>query len=79
MIYLLKLIYDVLDGSHNFYLGIAQSDRSRINVTFHLPSNDLEDKFLQEAESVGLVELKGHPSVGGIRASLYNGMPIEGA
>lgn len=55
------------------------SDRSRTNAVFHLPSNELEEKFITEAEAIGLIELRGHPSVGGIRASMYNGMPIEGA
>lgn len=57
---------------------MAILDRSRTNAVFHLPSNELEEKFLKESEAVGLVELRGHPSVGGIRVSMYNGMPMEG-
>jgi phosphoserine aminotransferase len=50
-----------------------------MNLTWRLPSEDLERRFVQEAAALGLVELKGHRSVGGIRASLYNAMPLAGA
>ena len=72
------LLYDRIDGS-DFYRGTAEPDsRSLMNVTFRLPSEELERRFLAEAERRDLVGLKGHRSVGGLRASLYNAMPIEG-
>ena len=71
-------LYDFLDSSE-FYAGTAaKHDRSLMNVTFRLPSDDLTDRFLKEAESQGLAALKGHRSIGGVRASLYNAMPPEG-
>ena len=74
-----KLLYDVLDGSGGFYAGHARPDcRSDMNVTFRLPDEVTEKDFLKGAESRGLVDLKGHRSVGGIRASIYNAMPVEG-
>lgn len=74
------LLYDAIDQSGGFYRGHAATDsRSQMNVTWRMPSEDLEKKFLEEAKSRGLVELKGHRSVGGLRASLYNAMPIDGA
>ncbi|HWB12384.1 MAG TPA: 3-phosphoserine/phosphohydroxythreonine transaminase [Pirellulales bacterium] len=74
-----KLLYDVIDESRGFYRGHAQPDgRSLMNVTFRLPDDDTQSEFLKQAKSRGLVELKGHRSVGGIRASIYNAMPIEG-
>lgn len=75
-----KLVYDVIDGHSDFYKGHAkQNCRSRMNVTFNLPSEELLAKFIQEAGTAKLDALKGHRSVGGIRASLYNAMPPEGA
>jgi len=75
-----KLIYDAIDGSGGFYTGTVadKSARSHMNVTFRLPSEEVTEKFLKEASSKGLVALKGYRSVGGIRASIYNAMPIEG-
>lgn len=74
-----KLLYDVLDGSDGFYEGHAQQDcRSLMNVTFRLPSDELTNKFVDEAKSHNLTDLKGHRSVGGIRASIYNAMPVAG-
>lgn len=73
------LLYDAIDQSGGFYRGHAATDsRSQMNVTWRMPSEDLEKKFLEEAKLHGLVELKGHRSVGGLRASLYNAMPIDG-
>jgi len=75
-----KLLYEAIDGSEGFYRGHAQPDsRSMMNVTFRLPGEDLEKQFLQAAAERSLVELKGHRSVGGIRASLYNAVPFEAA
>jgi phosphoserine aminotransferase len=73
------LLYEAIDASGGFYRGHARPDsRSRMNVTWRLPDEDLERAFVDEARADGLVELKGHRSVGGIRASIYNAMPIEG-
>jgi len=72
------VVYDAIDGSGGFYRGHAQKDsRSRMNVTFRLPSEDLEKAFLKEAQAEGLDGLKGHRSVGGLRASIYNACPID--
>lgn len=73
-----KLIYDVLDNT-KFYKPHAKSDaRSLMNITFRLPSDELTDKFVKEAQAQGLDGLKGHRNIGGIRASTYNAMPRAG-
>ena len=73
-----KLLHDVIDSS-DFYRGHALPDsRSLINVTFRLPSEELEKQFVNETTQAGLDGLKGHRSVGGIRASIYNAFPREG-
>jgi len=73
-----KLLYDVLDNS-NFYKILAHpKNRSTMNVTFNINENILLEKFLNEAENEGFFALKGHSLVGGIRASIYNAMPLEG-
>ena len=73
-----KLLYDAIDAT-DFYRGHADPDsRSMMNVTFRLPSEDLEKKFAGQATAVGLDGLKGHRSVGGIRASIYNAFPRAG-
>ena len=75
-----SLVYDAIDDSEGFYRGHADpGSRSLMNVTWRLPSADLDGRFVQDAAAAGLVELKGHRSVGGIRASLYNAMPLAGA
>ena len=75
-----KLLYDAIDGSDGFYRGHADKDsRSFMNVTFRLPNEELEKKFVAEALEKNLSGVKGHRSVGGMRASIYNAMPIEGA
>jgi phosphoserine aminotransferase len=72
------LLYKAIDGM-DFYAGTAEKDsRSLMNVTFRLPSEDLEKQFVQDAVAAGLGGLKGHRSVGGCRASIYNSMPMEG-
>ncbi|HEY4235221.1 MAG TPA: 3-phosphoserine/phosphohydroxythreonine transaminase [Lacipirellulaceae bacterium] len=74
-----KLLYDVIDASGGFYGGHAQPNcRSLMNVTFRLPSDEMTAKFLAGAKERGLADLKGHRSVGGIRASIYNAMPVAG-
>jgi phosphoserine aminotransferase len=72
-------LYDVIDRSDGFYRGHAHSDsRSMMNVTWRLAGEELEKDFIRQAHDRGLVELKGHRSVGGIRASIYNAMPLDG-
>ena len=73
-----KLIYDYLDASPMFTARAQQGSRSLMNVCFNAKSEELEAKFLAEATKRGLDGLKGHRSAGGIRASTYNAMPIEG-
>jgi phosphoserine aminotransferase len=73
------LLYDAIDRHPDFYRPHAQeSSRSLMNVTFRLPSEELDAQFLAEASARGLKQLKGHRSVGGVRASIYNAMPVEG-
>ena len=73
------LIYQTIDVSSGFYRGHALKDsRSLMNITFRLPDEDLEKRFVAEATAQGMVGLKGHRSVGGIRASVYNAMSLEG-
>jgi phosphoserine aminotransferase len=74
------LIYRAIDSSGGFYRSpVEAAARSTMNVVFRLPSEELEKKFVGESEKAGMLGLKGHRSVGGCRASLYNGMPLEGA
>jgi phosphoserine aminotransferase len=74
------LVYAAIDQSGGFYRGHAVPEaRSVMNIPFRLPSEELEDAFAKEAKSNGLIGLKGHRSVGGMRASLYNAMTVEGA
>lgn len=73
-----QVLYDVLDGS-SFYKPTARTDsRSMMNVTFRGPDEDLEKKFVEEAQAAGFSGLKGHRSVGGMRASIYNAFPPRG-
>ena len=74
-----KLLYEAIDASAGFYRGHAEKEsRSLMNVTFRLPSEELEKKFVAEALTHQLSGVKGHRSVGGMRASIYNAMPYEG-
>ena len=75
-----KMIYDIIDGSEGFYTGHAatEADRSIMNAVFKLPTPEQDADFVAKAADEGLTTLKGHRSVGGIRASLYNAMPVEG-
>ena len=85
-----KLLYDAIDASQGFYhCPVVRSDRSRMNVPFTLkntgtlkdaPStgSGLDGDFLKQADAIGLLQLKGHRSVGGMRASIYNAMPLAG-
>ena len=73
-----KVLYDFLDGSKLFKGTVRQADRSLMNVPFVTGDKDLDAKFIKEAEAAGFTNLKGHRSVGGMRASIYNAMPLEG-
>jgi len=73
-----KVLYDFLDQSHMFKGTVLKKDRSLMNVPFVTGSEELDAKFVKEAKKIGLESLKGHRSVGGMRASIYNAMPIEG-
>jgi phosphoserine aminotransferase len=70
------LVYKAIDESGGYYKGHARSDRSRMNITFRLPNEDLENQFASEAKKNDLIGLKGHRSVGGLRASLYNALTV---
>ena len=73
-----KLVYDYLDQSTFYKAHSDKENRSLMNVTFTTPNNDLDAKFVKESIEAGMTNLKGHRSVGGIRASIYNAMPYEG-
>lgn len=74
-----KLLYNFIDGSGGYFRGTTEKgDRSWMNATMRMKSEDLEAKFIAEAKAVGLHGLKGHRSVGGIRVSMYNAMPLAG-
>jgi phosphoserine aminotransferase len=73
-----SLLYDYIDGSGFYSNRVAVNCRSRMNIPFFLPSDDLNEAFLTGAKAAGLLQLKGHKSVGGMRASVYNAMPLAG-
>lgn len=74
-----QALYNCIDASNGFYRGtVDAADRSQMNVTFRLTNEALEEKFVKESKAAGLIGLKGHRAVGGIRASIYNAMPLEG-
>lgn len=73
-----KILYDCIDNSKMFKSPIAPEDRSLMNVPFTATNKDLEAQFIKDAKDAGLVQLAGHRSVGGMRASIYNAMPVEG-
>ena len=73
-----KMLYDFLDNSKLFKGTVKKEDRSLMNVPFVTDSEELNAKFIKEATEAGFVNLKGHRSVGGMRASIYNAMPVEG-
>jgi phosphoserine aminotransferase len=72
------ILYDYLDQSKMFHGTVVKEDRSLMNVPFVTGSDELDSKFVKEAKAAGFENLKGHRSVGGMRASIYNAMPIEG-
>ena len=73
-----KLLYDYLDQTEFYHAPVAKEDRSRMNVQFRLRNEKLDAEFLKQADGNGLAQLKGHRAIGGMRASIYNAMPIEG-
>ncbi|MDP3206041.1 MAG: 3-phosphoserine/phosphohydroxythreonine transaminase, partial [Hydrogenophaga sp.] len=73
-----SLLYDFIDDSALYVNKVALDCRSRMNVPFFLRDEALNDAFLAGAKAAGLLQLKGHKSVGGMRASIYNAMPLEG-
>jgi phosphoserine aminotransferase len=73
-----RLLYDYLDQTEFYHSPVAKEDRSRMNVQFRLRNDKLDAEFLRQAERHGLTQLKGHRALGGMRASIYNAMPIEG-
>ena len=73
-----KVLYDYLDQSHLFHGTVVKEDRSLMNVPFVTGNEDMDKKFIAEATKAGFKNLKGHRTVGGMRASIYNAMPIEG-
>ena len=73
-----KLLYEYLDATSFYVNPVRKEDRSRMNIPFKLSDESLDDAFLKGAKERGMVQLKGHRSVGGMRASIYNAMPIEG-
>lgn len=73
-----RILYDFLDQSSMFKGTVRKEDRSLMNVPFITGDKDLDAKFVKEAEAAGFVNLKGHRTVGGMRASIYNAMPKEG-
>ena len=72
------LLYDYLDGTAFYRNDVRKEDRSRMNVPFKLADDKLDDAFLKGAQAHGMQQLKGHRAVGGMRASIYNAMPVEG-
>ena len=73
-----KILYDYLDSSKIFRGTVVPEDRSLMNVPFVTDSDELNAKFIKEAKAKGFLNLKGHRTVGGMRASIYNAMPKEG-
>jgi phosphoserine aminotransferase len=72
------ILYEYLDNSAFYRNPVAPADRSLMNVPFKLKDESLDEAFLKGAQGRGMIQLKGHRSVGGMRASIYNAMPIEG-
>ena len=73
-----KLLYDYIDQSKLYSNPVKKEDRSYTNIPFVTPTKELDAKFIEEAKEYGIVNIKGHRSVGGMRASIYNAMPLDG-
>ena len=72
------ILYDYIDNAEFYYGLVEKEDRSKMNIVFRIKNNDLEGEFLEQATASGLIGLKGHRSLGGLRASIYNAMPVDG-
>ena len=72
------LLYSAIDSSDFYSSKVHPDNRSKMNVPFHLANPALDSLFLEQSQAAGLLALKGHRSVGGMRASIYNAMPVEG-
>lgn len=72
------MLYDYLDNSKLFFTKVRPDSRSLMNVTFFTGNEELDKKFVSEAKEVGIVNIKGYRTLGGMRASLYNAMPMAG-
>jgi len=73
-----KMLYDYIDQSSLYSCPVAEKDRSLMNVVFITGDKELDKKFTAESKAAGLINLAGHRSIGGMRASIYNAMPMEG-
>ena len=73
-----RMLYDTIDASRLFTCAVEKDSRSDMNVVFRTASEELDAKFVKESVDAGFTNLKGHRSVGGMRASIYNAMPVEG-
>ena len=73
-----QMLYDMIDDSKLYRSSVAVNSRSMMNVTFNLGNIQLDEEFVRQASRRGLTTLKGHRATGGIRASIYNAMPVEG-
>jgi phosphoserine aminotransferase len=73
-----ETLYSVIDNNEQYYCVVNKTDRSTVNICFNLQNKSMESTFLEEASTLGLINLKGHGARGGIRASLYNAMPKSG-
>ena len=73
-----SMLYDFIDGSNFYRNDVLAESRSRMNIPFFLENESLNEVFIREAEKNGILQIKGHRSLGGMRASLYNAMPVEG-
>jgi phosphoserine aminotransferase len=73
-----QILYDFIDAGSFYANPVRKDNRSRMNVPFTLKNADLDEAFIKGAKGAGMVQLKGHRSVGGMRASIYNSMPVEG-
>ena len=74
-----SMLYDFIDGSGGYYRNVTDKKfRSRMNINFRIANRDLEEKFIAQAESIKIINIKGHPFNPGIRISIYNAMPQQG-
>ena len=72
------MLYNYIDNTEFYYGLVEKEHRSKMNVVLRIKNNDLEEKFIKESKDNGFLGLKGHRSLGGLRASIYNAMPVDG-